>query len=67
MSDYVKILKLVKVMFLRQSPEGESPEWVMVDRDEKRDGLLLTINGVEYFVKNEVIESLYDFHQDIPR
>lgn len=70
---YVRWEHVLDVDFIRETPEVNGPRgWgegaiTGVTVRKETEGLLLTIEGTKYLVPNEVVEALYDMHQEIPR
>lgn len=74
MSEDVEWLRTLRVVIVRRTPEVNGPrgwgegacEWVDITKDDD-DHLLMKLNGEEYRLSSEVIEAIYDLHQDVPR
>lgn len=70
----VKWLRTLRVVIVRRTPEVSGPRgwgegachWVDITKDDD-DHLLFKIGVEEYRFSSEVIEAIYDLHQDVPR
>lgn len=74
----VEWIRTLRVELLRKTPEVDtSPRgWgeaaitysdVEKDTIDGKECILMKISGATYVFKPEVIEAIYDYHQDIPR